>query len=321
MAYMAKEEQAPIMQSMAGPDVNWDQWDASAQPPADYAPHQLQPAFYEGKNPCCNVWFLYWCDWASARAPVCAKPMVPCCCAGCCSACCTCCTPWESLKEPNEAFIKMLSAKDPNCPDEFKGIWWMEDNIAAEMLMTFQDADWADDAASFKKSLAFNWTRSPTMFGSILQLAASVGHCFGSSYLRGKLSPDKKWIALFENDRASAPKWVYRIQPGDKFALPGGGDLQTVLGDMMRIDWRSPYDTSSEIAFQYRVRRVAYLDNNGKLVKTSAYDDLLGRAQAEPNTHGYCCGYCTCNLSPSEFADIMKLENVMTALRYAPAKK
>ena len=51
--------------------------------------------------------------------------------------------------------------------------------------------------------------------------------------------------------------------------------------DLVRYDFSSKYDSSSKIIFNYRVRRVAYLDEAGNLVKTAALAELESRVTAK----------------------------------------
>ena len=48
------------------------------------------------------------------------------------------------LSNPDEWFLKMLEApKDGDfCPDFLRGIWWMQDNIANETVVSLESAQW-----------------------------------------------------------------------------------------------------------------------------------------------------------------------------------
>ena len=48
------------------------------------------------------------------------------------------------LSNPDEWFLKMLEApKDGDfCPDFLRGIWWMQDNIANETVVSLESAHW-----------------------------------------------------------------------------------------------------------------------------------------------------------------------------------
>ena len=101
-------------------------------------------------------------------------------------------------------------------------------------------------------------------------------------------SPDGKWIHItFGESKAS--HWIYVIQPGDVFKAPDGTILDVTPGeDMMRVSFDS-LNTTGQIDFQYLVRRVAYLDENGKLVKTPNYDKLMKVANSSTQ---FCCFDC-----------------------------
>ena len=106
-----------------------------------------------------------------------------------------------------------------------------------------------------------------------------LGHLF-------EYSPDHKWIHITYRT-SSTSNWVYVIQPGDVFKTPDGQVIDVTPGeDMMRVSYAS-LDTKDKITFQYLVRRVAYLDADGKLVKTPNYDKLMKVAESSTQ-------FCTC---------------------------
>jgi len=68
------------------------------------------------------------------------------------------------------------------------------------------------------------------------------------------------------------------MQPGDQIHRPDGSPVEFEPGDMMRMAFHDNTDPSSGLAYQYLVRRVAYMDDSGNLVKTKAYEELKRRA-------------------------------------------
>jgi hypothetical protein len=51
--------------------------------------------------------------------------------------------------------------------------------------------------------------------------------------------------------------------------------------DMIRYNRENPWDMSSRNEYNYRVRRVAYLDGEGRLVKTAAWAELQAAVEAK----------------------------------------
>jgi len=289
--------------------IDWETWQRSARPPATYDPPQLRPGWLgRCRNVSCINWYL-------RRSPFCASPVVPCCCAQCCYCCFNPTRDVVQISNPDEWFIKMLSTgTSPKCPPHLQGIWWMQDNIAHEELGTFHDGEWATERLGLK-SLAFNWTRASTCFGAILHTFVA----WNKNTIRCEISPDGRWLNLAGS--SGDPVWIYKIQPDDRFALPGGGELKTGPGEMMRLSFKDQMDTNSELTFQYRVRRVAYLDEAGSLVKTEAYDELAALVALPQRPQGCCCGYCLCNLSEEQRAwRNFPMMNDEVVVKYAPPR-
>merc|ERR1711879_485038 len=70
-------------------------------------------------------------------------------------------------------------------------------------------------------------------------------------------------------------------------------------GEMMRLtaiasDADNPNMNNGILRYQYRVRKVAYLDSEGKLVKTAAWDDFKKYVDMPLKYDPCCCGYCWC---------------------------
>ncbi|CAE7947982.1 Stra6 [Symbiodinium sp. KB8] len=189
-----------------------------------------------------------------------------------------------------EQMLRVPSHK--NCPEHLKGragasdkrAWWLQENVAGEGVLTFHDADWQSESVGLKNS-KYNWTIDAwNLWGVIL---TCNGYWTGGGHLL-ETSPDGKWIHItFGESKAS--HWIYVIQPGDVFKAPDGTILDVTPGeDMMRVSFDS-LNTTGQIDFQYLVRRVAYLDENGKLVKTPNYDKLMKVANSSTQ---FCCFDC-----------------------------
>mmetsp|Transcript_80045 Transcript_80045/g.152190 ORF Transcript_80045/g.152190 Transcript_80045/m.152190 type:complete len:353 (-) Transcript_80045:68-1126(-) len=265
-------------------DSVWQEWCATALPPKVYDPPQF-------KYGCCTACFmpsLYF----HRPGPPCDCDLCSCCCIPLCNSCCL--YPWGSRKtvqfsDPDEWFTQMLqSPSNGVCPDFLKGIWWMQDNPGSETCATFHQGDWKNPR------LCFQDTRR-----NYLHDATNVGGWSGAAYQQTKymtrleVSPDGKWVNI------GGQSWMYIIQPGDSFVYADGTPFVTGPGDIMRLSYLDqPMDPKFKdgkghtLMFQYMVRRIAYLDASGALVKTAAYDELLERVQQGPQKT--CCGRDCC---------------------------
>jgi len=245
----------------------WQQWEQSAKRPQIYDPPQKRDS---GISP-----YVYKCLRSSCCGCVrCVRPLT-------CGPCCGFRS--VSINDAGPWFTKMLEKQSPKCPEFLKGIWWMQDNVAAEGVVTFSDGDWFTPRVMVK-SAKYNWTvDSYNWWGLILS---------ANFWLRGgihqfEVSPDSKWINI--KVKGSATNWIYVIQPGDVFRRPDGTVVEVTPGeDMMRVSYET-MDPNSPIEYQYLVRRVAYLDAGGNLVKTARYAELAAAAR---QTHDCCCDLC-----------------------------
>mmetsp|Transcript_42008 Transcript_42008/g.110883 ORF Transcript_42008/g.110883 Transcript_42008/m.110883 type:complete len:357 (-) Transcript_42008:131-1201(-) len=290
----------------------WDVIESSFTPPQIYDPPQLRPGYI--KCSCIN--------YLAHRSPLGARPGCPC----CCVPCAYCWQPggyYVDLLEPDEWFTKMLSTgTSPNFPSELlKGIYWMDGNLSGEVLTTFHDANWTTPSVGLKLWW-FNWVTDYNLIGCFMK-TLSASTCFSLTN-RIEVSPNKKWVML---SFGTAPRkadgantcWMYVPQKGDKFKRLDGTELQWELGDLMRINHESPYSADAEVNYQYMARRVAYLDEDGKLVKTQAYEELRRQASA-PNPHPpTCCGYGFCGLKKELLPEaVHSFQNRKQHVVYAP---
>ena len=80
----------------------------------------------------------------------------------------------------------------------------------------------------------------------------------------------------------SPPPVFYQI-PGEELLSSADGSVVPLdpKTDLVRYDFASKYDSSSKIDYNYRVRRVAYLDEAGILLKTAAWLELEERVKAK----------------------------------------
>eukprot|EP00429_Kryptoperidinium_foliaceum_P030480 CAMPEP_0176127592 /NCGR_PEP_ID=MMETSP0120_2-20121206/64446_1 /TAXON_ID=160619 /ORGANISM="Kryptoperidinium foliaceum, Strain CCMP 1326" /LENGTH=276 /DNA_ID=CAMNT_0017462625 /DNA_START=115 /DNA_END=945 /DNA_ORIENTATION=+ len=235
-------------------DDEWAAWEGKA----------VKPELYDPSVATFEDWFL--CP-ARARMPCC----MPCCRFLCC---CGLRLNRESLHSPDEWFMRMLRERHPNCPEEFAGIWWMKDNDAAEGLITLQDGSW-ENPRLMRKSAKYNWTvDADNLWGAFLT---------ANFWVRGgnhefSRSPSGKWVQISAIG-VGASNFIYVIQPGDVIKKPDGTILETTPGeDMIRVSYKT-LDNQDTVTFQYLARRVAYLDEEGKLVKTKYYSEIVDVAR------------------------------------------
>ncbi|CAJ1371951.1 unnamed protein product [Effrenium voratum] len=205
------------------------------------------------------------------------------------------------ISQPDEWFNQMLSSTNPDCPDWLRGVWHMydvsfqwqcldvEDNVANETVVTMEDAMWKN-GIGYKWPFV-NWTTGSSWWGSVL---LGMKYSFVCAL---QISPDKKWISFSRDD------YIYVLGPEDKMVDATGKEIPFVVGqDLLRITWTNG-DPKQGIYYQYLMRKVAYKDEDGKLVKTPAYQDLLDRA-TRPTAAGCCCNLCLCNVSDEDYPSI-----------------
>jgi len=99
------------------------------------------------------------------------------------------------IRSPDAAFLRMLSnsSRHPLCPAAFEGIWWMEDNIVGEGVLSFQDAYWQlEGGTRAKKYSGINWSvDEESLWGVWLTL---WWRTFTSGSHQFEVSPGGKWI-------------------------------------------------------------------------------------------------------------------------------
>lgn len=134
---------------------------------------------------------------------------------------------------------------DSRCPEELRGVWWMQYNYAHEQLvLAFSDAEWVGgkEYGLWQKSLRNNWSRDNTCFGHILLMngAAKNGNAKGSYNLKdGKI-----WVQSDDGDQL-----VYRISEDEWWKIHYEGKLMN--GEK----------NSEKITFQYKWLKV--IDKDG----------------------------------------------------------
>ena len=86
----------------------------------------------------------------------------------------------------------------------------------------------------------------------------------------------------------------------------------------MRLNFRDTYDSTSELTYQYMMPRVAYMDEDGTLVKTAAFERLRAQMKMDLPHSNVCCGLGNCNLTAQQFLDNFVAQNRMQEVIYSP---
>ncbi|KAG8457536.1 hypothetical protein KFE25_004172 [Diacronema lutheri] len=288
-------------------------WPTDADVPRVYDPPQRKASF-------ANQVML--CYVTGHRNPLCVR--FPCCVAQVLrSGFCNPGVEYFSLTDPDTALERMLSnTAHPNCPAEQKAVFWMEDNIAGEVLITVQDAEWSADGTVGTKTNRLNWTRDPTCFASLLG-SPLYFRAVGPAEVTLRYSPDRKWIMI----HGAKTFWMRVLQADDTLTTPDGAPLSGVEpGDFMRITWKDPTDPSSGLAYQYLWKKIAWLDGAGRLVKSKRYDGVLQQAQmAMPAGSTPWCGFFNCCLTKqqrmNQYLPLSNLQYVVVPPRTASIQR
>lgn len=275
-------ELAPLRPVPTEPTYDLAKWEREAKAPTLYDPPQT-------KSRCCLMNF----GLCILRSSCCGlAPIARCCCYSCC-----CQRQYGRITEPDAWFTEMLTTRvHKNCPEFLLGVWWLYDNPGAENLVTLQDADWISPDRGLKIN-RYNWTvDANNIFGSIL----TANYWVNGGNLLLEVSPNRRWVRA--TIWTGGSNWIYVLQPGDELRGPDGSLVDFVPGeDLLRISYVKD-DQSSKVKFQYLMRRVAYLDAAGRLVKTKYYDEL--RKVAQDNSLRWCCS--------SQLGDYLQDEQAFT---------
>ncbi|CAJ1400276.1 unnamed protein product [Effrenium voratum] len=202
------------------------------------------------------------------------------------------------ISDPEAWFLKMLEPpKCGNfCPDLLKGVWWMQDNIANETLVSWESAHWGKpdgrNPEVGMKSCLRNWTTGNGLLGTVIMNIKSGG------WQGVRISPDRKWINLGGHD------FIYLLDEKDHLVDPQGKEVSFRVGeDFLRVSYQDG-DPKKGIDYQYLLRRVAFKDAKGQLQKTPIYEQLLDQATRPTAPYGACCNLFLCNLSDEEYGAI-----------------
>jgi len=201
----------------------------------------------------------------------------------------------KKISEPDQWFMDMMEpppGQENQCPEFLRGVWWMKDNVANENLVSLESARWEFNGTVGWKYGFVNWTTGSSWGGSLL--------LYLKKYAAMVLQIDtlkKKWVSFSHDD------YIYILGPEDRLFDPEGKEVPFIPGeDLLRITWAEG-DPKKGVFYQYIMRRVAYKDKDGKLVKTPRYDELLERVK-RPTVEGACCNFFLCNIPDENYGSI-----------------
>ena len=107
------------------------------------------------------------------------------------------------------------------------------------------------------------------------------------------VSKSGKWLSM-----AGAAGFFYAPSASETLKGPDGEKVAFDSSqDLVRVDYRSKFDPHSGTSYQYRCRRVAYLDSERQLVKTPAFEEMVAQVRAPLKNPGCLGDRCYSNLS------------------------
>jgi hypothetical protein len=246
----------------------WLQWEKNKPTIIDYQPVQIQ-----NTDSCYGLDCGHRSPYCGYCLPVCFLPSM-----------CCCGKQKINIIEEGDTLLKsMLSKESDKCPNDLRGVWWFGDNVSHERLVTLSDADWVTDRYAVK-DMTQNWTNNWTSIGCFLT------SCVGLLSLKMKIeiSQDNEWIAIDYNLRRD---WMKRVDkellyPKDWFDMDNRGKVGVSKGDILRISYDN-YLYPKTTTYQYVLKRVAYLDDRGNVVKTAQWNEYMKRVCANTSRYPY----------------------------------
>lgn len=223
-----------------------------------------------------------------------------------------CCCPTDSFRitKPEAAFGRMLERASTTRRTAYDGVWWMEDNVAGEGLLTLQDAEWFSDSLFFKTA-GYNWTVDSCSTGGVW--LTFWWDCVTGGRHTFEVSPSGRWIMIVASgDQMKGANWIYVLQEGDVVVGADGAPLPEgswLSGEtLMRVSFATPFDPSSAVTYQYWVQRVARRAEGeaGGVQLTPMYERLKAAVYNQ----------CTCAFSPTDGSSFILAAQ---ANRFGPA--
>ena len=268
---------------------DWEKWDRmNVKVPTVYDPPQRYTMYQGWKSAPMWWWHRSWFCWP-----------LPGCYLSCCSP-----KPFQAkLTDKNQKVFKDLlrpNFDSSKVPKPLRNsLFWMEDNIAAETLFSFNRWSWRSQSETGRVigvgHLGKDFTGDVNMYG------AAIAKYMDSAYVNAQMSPDGKWLLLttFKDphnvDEECQFLFMYVVQPGDVFKTKDGNIIEYVEpGDLIRVTYNisDPYDVST-MKYLYFPRRVATIDEKTRTITMISphYEDLMRKATANPGI-GMCCRTC-----------------------------
>lgn len=238
-------------------------WDAREYP--GYQPAQLDP---DKANVPCSF-----CDWWNRRSWLC------CCCFPCIQCANGLCNPClaQRVDALDPEIYKKTLEMPTKCPEELKGVWWLQDNIAAESLVNFNDSffeDKGDGNLYWEHDVPQSWLRDYSVFGLCL---GTVNACLGITKCAWK-----EWqqvvSATFNFEKGKGKfdefQWVYKINEDEWQKASYAAKVGEPKAD--------------EVTYMYRWRRVMRGDGS----TTAAWDEMKEVMQSPLPKKNCCAPWC-----------------------------
>jgi len=288
-------------------DGRLERWDLEAKPPLELSMPQLGWLDHRW-NPFFCLSVMY------PRSLSCCAPI----------GCCLCCPGMHTVDVASpETFVPvMLGVADEHnlCPEELRGLLWMEYNIAAETLITFEDVEWRRNPnVEWDGLLGFKGNGNRTTDASCAGTCLTLFSTRDGGVMRFSTSPSGRWIAI-----PLDASFIYVPQPGDKFTYQGK-EVELEPGDLIRVSypkWEKTTELTQAVqSYAYVVRKLATRAPDGSTAYTKHYDRFQEWSEG-PWPHPPLCGFFLCHLSGEQRReDITRALNRYQVLMFPPAPR
>jgi len=179
-----------------------------------------------------------------------------------CVVCTAPCAPYKVfyIDENNkEWLVPFFNGADPAVPERHRGVWWMQDNSVAEDLVAIHSSFEPD--GSFRLNGYSNWSKRATL-GGLGQ------HLF--SYMLNIVQ-----FAIPRSDGNVTLKDGMLIKVKELVDSEGNAVAFDPSQDWVRITLLDKQKPELGYVYQYRMRRIAYMNQEGEIVTTPAFEDMI----------------------------------------------